>query len=53
MIGYAFGITAPVISSQSGTAGTSVPIWISGALFLVTGLIMFALPYETANEERL
>jgi nitrate/nitrite transporter NarK len=51
MIGYIGGIAAPVISSES--MGTSVPIWVSAALFLFTGLVMFALPYETAREEHL
>ncbi|KAL1902935.1 hypothetical protein Sste5346_000847 [Sporothrix stenoceras] len=48
-IGYACGIAAPVISSQSGTT-TSIPIWISAGLFLFTGLVMFALPYDVHKE---
>jgi hypothetical protein len=42
-------MAAPVISSQSGIS-TNVPIYVSGALFLVTGVMMFALPFETAGQ---
>lgn len=46
MVGYVCGLAAPVISSQSGVS-TNVPVYISGALFLVTGCVMFGLPFET------
>ncbi|KAF7555382.1 hypothetical protein G7Z17_g2215 [Cylindrodendrum hubeiense] len=51
MVGYVCGLAAPVIASQAGVS-TNVPIYVSGALFLLTGLIMFALPIETATENR-
>lgn len=49
MIGYICGMAAPVISSQSGVS-INVPIYVSGGLFLVTGVLMFGLPFETANQ---
>jgi hypothetical protein len=46
MIGYVCGMAAPIISSQAGVS-TNVPVYTSGALFLVTGVVMFRLPFET------
>ena len=46
MIGYVCGMAAPIISSQAGV-NTNVPVYTSGALFLVTGVVMFGLPFET------
>jgi len=46
MIGYVCGLAAPVISSQTRVS-TNVPVYVSGALFLVTGVFMFGLPFET------
>jgi hypothetical protein len=46
MIGYVCGMAAPIISSQAGVS-TNVPVYTSGALFLVTGVVMFGLPFET------
>jgi hypothetical protein len=51
-IGYVCGLAAPIISSQTGTA-TNVPIYVSGGLMLVTGVIMCGLPIETARQHRL
>jgi hypothetical protein len=51
MIGYGCGMAAPVISSQTGVA-TNTPVYVSGALFLITGVLMFGLPIETATSSR-
>ncbi|TBU44437.1 MFS general substrate transporter [Dichomitus squalens] len=40
-----FGIMAPIIALYANLA-TSVPIWISGALFIVSGFIALLLPFE-------
>ncbi|KAH9851726.1 sugar transporter [Lenzites betulinus] len=40
-----FGIMAPIIALKANLA-TSVPIWVSGALFLVSGFISLLLPIE-------
>ncbi|PSR94563.1 hypothetical protein PHLCEN_2v4431 [Hermanssonia centrifuga] len=40
-----FGIMAPIIALYANLA-TSVPIYVSGALFLVSGLIALLLPFE-------
>ncbi|KAL1950452.1 hypothetical protein VTO73DRAFT_5576 [Trametes versicolor] len=40
-----FGIMAPIIALKANLA-TSVPIWVSGALFLVAGFISLLLPFE-------
>ena len=40
-----FGILAPVIALYTGLE-TSVPIYISGALFIVSGLLALFLPFE-------
>ncbi|KAI5114907.1 hypothetical protein M0805_009657, partial [Coniferiporia weirii] len=40
-----FGVMAPVIALYANLT-TSVPIWISGALFLVAGMIALLLPFE-------
>ena len=51
-----FGVMAPIIASIAlnemglilvyADLTTSVPIYISGALFIVAGVLMLALPYE-------
>ena len=40
-----FGIMSPIIALYANLT-TSVPIWISGALFILAGLIVLLLPYE-------
>ncbi|KAI8978703.1 sugar transporter [Trametes punicea] len=40
-----FGIMAPIIALYADLS-TSVPIWVSGALFLVSGFIALLLPFE-------
>ncbi|KAH8111509.1 MFS general substrate transporter [Phellopilus nigrolimitatus] len=40
-----FGVMAPIIALYANLT-TSVPIWISGALFLVSGVIALLLPFE-------
>jgi hypothetical protein len=52
MVGYVCGMAAPIIASQSNVSANA-PVMISGALFLVTGVLMVFLPIETATELRL
>lgn len=40
------GLMAPIIAAYVGIE-TSMPIWISAALFIVAGLVFLALPYES------
>ncbi|KAI9066823.1 MFS general substrate transporter [Trametes sanguinea] len=40
-----FGIMAPIIALYADLS-TAVPIWVSGALFLVSGFIALLLPFE-------
>lgn len=40
------GLMAPIIAAYVGVE-TSMPIWISAALFIVAGLVFLALPYES------
>lgn len=49
MVSYVCGIAAPIISNEAGV-NTSVPVYVSGGLFLVTGVLMFGLPYDTSME---
>ncbi|KAL7415759.1 MFS general substrate transporter [Mrakia frigida] len=46
------GLMAPVIKNW-GPQGNSSPVLISAALFIVSGLLMLALPIETAGEAAL
>lgn len=39
------GLMAPLIAAYVGV-NTSMPIWISAALFIVAGFVFLALPYE-------
>lgn len=39
------GLMAPIIAAYVGV-DTSMPMWISAALFLVAGIVFFLLPYE-------
>jgi hypothetical protein len=39
------GLMAPIIAAYVGVE-TSMPIWISAVLFVVTGIVFLALPYE-------
>jgi len=47
-----FGIMAPIIALYANLT-TSVPIWISGALFLVAGFIPLFLPYDPQGKTSL
>jgi len=47
-----FGIMAPVIALKADLT-TSVPIYISGALFIVSGFIALLLPFETRGKASL
>ncbi|OAX35732.1 MFS general substrate transporter [Rhizopogon vinicolor AM-OR11-026] len=40
-----FGVMAPIIALYANLT-TSVPIWISGAIFIVAGFIALLLPFE-------
>jgi sugar phosphate permease len=40
-----FGVMAPIIALYANLT-SSVPIWISGAIFLVSGLIALLLPFD-------
>lgn len=44
-------MAAPIIANGTGVS-TNVPIYVSGGLFLVTGVLMFGLPIETATQTR-
>jgi len=44
-----FGIMAPIIALYADLT-TSVPIYISGALFIVSGFIALLLPFETRGK---
>lgn len=47
-----FGIFAPVIAIY-GDLATSVPVYVSGALFLVAGAIVLTLPFESRGKASL
>jgi len=47
-----FGVMAPIIS-MFADLGTPVPVYVSGALFLVAGAICFLLPYESRGKASL
>jgi len=47
-----FGIMAPIIALYANLT-TSIPIWISGALFLVAGFIPLFLPYDPQGKTSL
>ncbi|KAI0509060.1 major facilitator superfamily domain-containing protein [Xylaria bambusicola] len=47
-----FGIFAPVIAIY-GDLSTSVPVYVSGALFLVAGAIVLTLPFESRGKASL
>jgi len=47
-----FGVMAPIIALYANLT-TSVPIWISGAIFLVAGFIALLLPYEPKGKTSL
>ncbi|KAH7100322.1 MFS general substrate transporter [Auriculariales sp. MPI-PUGE-AT-0066] len=47
-----FGIMAPIIALYADLR-TSVPIWISGAIFIVAGLIALLLPFEPRGKASL
>ncbi|KLO07040.1 MFS general substrate transporter [Schizopora paradoxa] len=47
-----FGIMAPIIALYANLT-TSVPIWISGAIFLVAGFIPLFLPYDPIGKTSL
>lgn len=41
-----FGIMAPIVA-MFGDLTTSVPVYVSGALFILAGALVFILPYES------
>ena len=47
-----FGIMAPIIALYANLA-TSVPIYISGALFIVAGFLALLLPFEPRGKASL
>ena len=47
-----FGIMSPIVALYADLT-TSVPIYISGALFLVSGLIALLLPFEPRGKASL
>ena len=47
-----FGIMSPIVALYANLT-TSVPIYISGALFLVSGLIALLLPFEPRGKASL
>jgi len=47
-----FGIMAPIIAFYANLT-TSVPIYISGALFVVSGFIVLLLPFEPRGQAAL
>ncbi|KAF8603132.1 MFS general substrate transporter [Ceratobasidium sp. AG-I] len=47
-----FGIMAPIIALYANLA-TSVPIYVSGALFILAGLIALTLPFEPRGKASL
>ena len=47
-----FGIMSPIIALKANLA-TSVPIYISGALFIVSGLIALLLPFDPRGKASL
>jgi MFS family permease len=44
-----FGIMAPIISMYADL-NTPVPVYVSGGLFIVAGLLCFLLPYESRGK---
>lgn len=47
-----FGVMAPIIALYADLT-TSVPIWISGALFILSGFIALLLPFESRGKASL
>ncbi|KAF9233402.1 major facilitator superfamily domain-containing protein [Melanogaster broomeanus] len=47
-----FGIMAPIIALYANLT-TSVPIWVAGAIFLVSGFIALLLPFEPRGKASL
>ncbi|KDQ59857.1 hypothetical protein JAAARDRAFT_33431 [Jaapia argillacea MUCL 33604] len=47
-----FGVMAPIIALYANLT-TSVPIWISGALFLISGVIALLLPFDPRGKASL
>ncbi|KAI0203687.1 putative sugar transporter [Astrocystis sublimbata] len=47
-----FGIFAPIIAIY-GDLTTSVPVYVSGALFIVAGLVVVTLPFESRGKASL
>lgn len=47
-----FGIMAPIVALYANLT-TSVPIYISGALFIVSGLLALGLPFEPRGKASL
>ena len=47
-----FGIMAPIIAMFANLE-TATPVYISGALFIVAGLLVLALPFESRGKASL
>ncbi len=47
-----FGIFAPVIAIY-GNLNTSVPVYVSGALFIAAGSLVLTLPFESRGKASL
>jgi MFS family permease len=47
------GVFAPIISIYANESGSAVPVYVSGALFILAGLICFILPYESRGKTSL
>ena len=52
MANRVFGVMAPVIAMY-GNLKSSVPVYVSGVLFLLAGCIVLILPYESRGKASL
>jgi hypothetical protein len=44
-----FGIMAPIVAMYANLA-TSAPVYVSGALFIASGVLVLALPFESRGK---
>lgn len=47
-----FGIMAPIVAMYADLT-TSVPVYVSGALFIVAGVVVLTLPFESRGKASL
>lgn len=47
-----FGVMSPIIG-MFANINTPVPVYVSGALFIVAGALVFILPYESRGKAAL